>query len=84
MPYSGQQDGLHILSSHTAAGEGFAREFINSISNSQILLSVFCYVVNSHYCFSKIPFISRQTFTDWMFSWLANFCIDFRQTCDTG
>ena len=83
IPYSGQQDGLHILSSHTAAGEELAWEFINIVTNSQISLTAFCSVVNSRYYFSTIPFMSRQTFTDWIFSWLANFRIDFRQTCDT-
>ena len=67
IPYSGQQDGLHILSSHTAAGEELAWEFINIVTNSQISPTAFCSVVNSRYYFSKIPFMSRQTFTDWIF-----------------
>ena len=83
IPYSGHQDGLHILSSHTAAGEELAWEFSNIVTNSQISLTAFCSVVNSRYYLSKIPFMSRQTFTDWIFSWLANFRIDFRQACDT-
>ena len=46
IPYSGQQDGL---SSHTAAGEELAWEFINIVTNSQISLTALCSVVNSHY-----------------------------------
>lgn len=83
--YSGQQDGLHILSKQTAAGDEIGWDFVNAITMSPISLSAYCYIANARYYNTnkKASFMSRQTFTDWVFSWLANFKIDFRKhTCD--
>ena len=80
--YSGQQDGLHILSSQTAAGDEIGWDFVNTVSKSQISLSAYCSITSDRYYSSTAAFMSRQTFTDWVFSWMSNFKIDFRQACD--
>lgn len=72
---------MHILSSMTAAGDEIGWDFVNMVTNTQMSLSAFCTITNSKYYASKLSFMSRNTFTDWIFSWLANFNIDFRQPC---
>ncbi len=81
--YSGYEDSLHFLSKFTAAGDEIGWEYINNVMNSQYSLSCFCNVKDAAYKMagSKVSFMSRQTFTDWIFSWMVNFRIDFRKTC---
>ena len=79
--YSGLQDGLHILSSSTAAGDELGWDFINNVTTSQMSITSFCFITESRYHGKKVSFMSRQTFTDWIFSWMSNFHIDFRKPC---
>lgn len=83
LAYTGETDGLHFLSKLTAAGDEIGWEFVSLVTNSQISISAFCTLFSSRYYFSDVKFMSRQTFTDWIFSWLSNFKIDFRKTCSS-
>ena len=78
--YTGSEDGLHLLSKVTAAGDEIGWEFINTVMKSQFSISAFCDMKDSLY-YGKARFMSRQTFTDWIFTWLVNFNVDFRQVC---
>jgi hypothetical protein len=78
--YTGAQDSLHILSSETAAGDEIGWHFISCVTKSQMSLTSFCEIMEESYC-SSMKFMSRQTFTDFIFSWLSNFKIDFRKVC---
>lgn len=83
IPYSGAQDGIHILSRATAAGDELGWNYVNLVLNCQASLSSYRLGILKKYeaCGSKVPFMSRTTLTDWIFSWLVNFKIDFRQQC---
>ncbi len=81
LTYCGSQDGLHFLTCETAAGDEMGWDFITMVSNAQVSITSYCDIVTSRYYFSKVPFMSRNTFTDWIFSWMANFKIDFRNPC---
>jgi hypothetical protein len=78
---TGEEEGLHILSPFTAAGDEMGYEFIEMVMNSQSSISSFCTMKAASYYGSKVRFMSRQTFTEWIFSWLVNFRVDFREVC---
>lgn len=78
--YSGEQDALHILSSHTAAGDEIGWDFITHATNSTSSLAGYCEIMSKRYP-PGVAFMSRQTFTNFIFSWMSSFEIDFRKTC---
>ena len=78
--YSGEQDALHILSTHTAAGDEIGWDYINHATRSTTSLGAYCDIMSERYP-SGVSFMSRQTFTEFIFSWMSSFRIDFRQTC---
>ena len=50
----------------------------------QVSITAYCAFVSERYNYhSEVPFISRFTFTDFIFSWLAHFKVkvDFCRTC---
>ena len=81
--YSGRQDSLHFLSSRTAAGDEIGWDFINEATSSETPISAFCLNITEVYYETHISFMSRPTFTDFIFSWMSNFKVDFRQPCST-
>ena len=78
--YSGEQDSIHILSRYTAAGDEIGWDYVNHVMNSAISFSGYCNIVNARYPLGE-SFMSRQTFIDFIFSWMANFKTDFREVC---
>ncbi|XP_072030816.1 uncharacterized protein [Amphiura filiformis] len=72
LEYSGRQDGLHILSIYTACGDEIGWDYVSHVMNSTITFSGYCSIVNERYPPGE-SFMSRQTFIDFIFSWMANF-----------
>ncbi len=79
-PYCGRQDGLHILSSKSAAGDEIGWVYVNFVSSNQSSIKGVRDHFNSCYALSgsNVQFMCRTTFTNWLFSWLVNFKTDFR------
>ena len=80
--YSGRQDAIHILSSQTAAGDELGWDYINTVSVSETSFTAFCLLYSKRYMQKTVQFMSHQTFIEYIFSWMANFKIDFRETCN--
>ncbi len=72
-----------MLSKKTAAGDEIGWNFVKLSDSSQFSISAYQSFVNEQYkaCGGTVSFMSRTTFTDWLFSWIVNFKIDFRQQC---
>ena len=81
--YCGKQDGIHVLSSSTAAGDEIGWNYVNMVMNSQTTISCYHTITQKKYqsCGSTISFMGRTTLTDWLFSWMSSFNIDFREQC---
>ncbi len=82
--YCGSQDALHFLSNQSAAGDEMGYDFITHASSMPTTLSGYCGVINQRYTIinkKAHKFMSRTTFTDWLFSWMASFQKDFRKKC---
>ena len=82
--YDGSQDGIHILSLHTAAGDDVGWEYLTLATNSKFSLSCFIKHLSMRYELNRsvIHFMSRSTFTDRIFGWMVNCKIDFREQCE--
>ena len=79
--YSGHVDSIHLHSSVTAVGDEIGHDFIKHVTESSVSITSFVDIISSKYT-PPAEFMSRQTFTDYVFSWLASFRYDFRQVCD--
>ena len=56
-------------------------DFVNTVTKSQISITAFYDIMNDKYNLSSAEFMSRNTFTNWIFSWLSKFKFDFRNPC---
>ena len=80
----GRDDGIHLLSPLTGAGDEIGWDFVDRVMKSQITFSGYCDLITNQYKrLNKMsaPFMSVNTFLDWWFSWAGNFKIDFRTSC---
>ena len=79
----GHQDATHFLSSETAAGDELGWNYLNLVTNSQATLTCFQAITDKKHkgLVSSVSFGSRRTKTEWLFSWMCDFGIDFQQEC---
>ena len=80
--YDGSQDNIHIFSSITAGGEDICWNYHNNVFNCEMTLTAFCSSMDTRYP-TGVKFMSRQTFTEFIFSWMANFKKDPRKFFET-
>ena len=78
--YCGDQDGLHVVTESTAVGDEIGWDFRSHVKNSTSL-SGYCCSMNPKYP-NGVNFMSRQTFTKYIFAWMSNFPIDLTKPCD--
>lgn len=73
--YNGQQDGIHILTPFTSAGDEIGWNFVDLfMSNSQFTIGTYLEIMSHNYkAASRVSFMGRTCFTQWLFSWMASF-----------
>ena len=81
--YSGQQDGIHILSKNIAGVEELGWRYLDLSMNSMFNFSCFHKFYSSVYSdFGLLcNFMGADSMKAWHFSWMANWKLEFREQC---
>lgn len=83
--YEGGLHSIHFLSKITCGGDEIGWDFVSLVKSSKISFTAFCDEMTRRYKTNNIlsaPFMSTATFVKWIFSWIAQMKIDFRQHID--
>lgn len=84
--YPGDEQRIHVWSKYVAAGHEIAWDFLSCVRKMKCSFSAFCDHMTHVYSSTYHPdakFMSKTTFTKWMFSFLASLGIDFRKEVGT-
>lgn len=85
--YGGPKNSIHVWSKYTAAGQELGWDFISNVRKlNGCSFSGFCDMMTHYYqsgVHTRRSFMSKTTFIQWFFSFVAAFQIDFRQEVST-
>ena len=83
--FGGENEGIFVLSKHTAAGDELGWDFIDMVRKGRVSFTAFCDLMTTRYKTtnpSGRKFMSPKTFVKWWLSWVAAFRLDYRKEID--